>query len=170
MDAQDESGRERLIELERRRRARGIALTVQVWWDDGGVRYSRPRSITLREDDRLFDVLNRLVPCEFWGSLMYETGEVWYRRLLAENPATQHRWAAWTEDSPYEAAEYVDRRQVYIRTWHDHGAEIPTILLEDIRDIETPRAAEARRAAWRQYEAEEAAERLGQMQGLLADP
>jgi hypothetical protein len=170
MDAQDESGRERLIELERRRRARGIALTVQVWWDDGGIRYNRPRSITLREEDRLFDVLSRLVPCEFWGSLMYETGEVWYRRLPADEATPQNRWAAWTEDSPYEAAEYVDRRQVYIRTWHDHGAEIPTILLEDIRDIETPRAAEARRAAWRQYEAEEAAERLGQMQGLLADP
>jgi len=156
MDAQDESGRERLIELERRRRARGIPLTVQVWWDDDGTRRSRPRSVTLREDDRLFDVLNKLVPCEFWGSLMYETGDMWYRRLLAENPTTRNRWAAWTEDSPYEAAEYVDRRQVYMRGWHDGGAEIPLILLEDIRPIE-------------QYEAEEAAERLGQMQGLLAE-
>ena len=153
MDAQDESGRERLIELERRRRARGMPLTVQVWWYDDGTRRSRPRSITLREEDRLFDVLNRLVPCEFWGSLMYETGEVWYRRLLAENPTTQNRWAAWTEDSPYEAAEYVDRRQVYIRTWPD-GADIPTILLQDIRHIEKMPT--------------DAAHRLGQMQGLLA--
>jgi hypothetical protein len=75
MDELDES---RQIELERRRRARGIALTVQVWYDDDGIKYNRPRSITLREEDSLFDVLNRLVPCEFWGSLMYETGEVWY--------------------------------------------------------------------------------------------
>ena len=168
MDAQDESGRERLIELERRRRARGIPLTVQVWWYDDGTRRSRPRSITLREEDRLFDVLNKLVPCEFWGTLMYETGDMWYRRFLAENPTTQNRWAAWTEDSRYDVEEYVDRRQVYISSWHDEGAEIPLILLQDIRDIEKPGAAEARLVASREYEAEEAAERLGEMQKAVA--
>jgi hypothetical protein len=76
----------------------------------------------------------------------------------------------WTELSPYEAAEYVDRRQVYIRTWPD-GADIPTILLQDIRHIEKmPTAVDARWAEFRQYEAEESVERLGQMRGLLAEP
>ena len=147
MDELDES---RQIELERRRRARGIALTVQVWYEDGGVRKTQPRSITLREGDRLFSELDRLVPCEFWGSLQYQAGDVFYSRPLAPD----NTWAAWTDDSPYLAAEYVDRRQVYISADSDNDLEIPWIMLQDIRHIEKMPT--------------DAAHRLGQMQGLLA--
>ena len=131
MDEQDVSGRDRQIELERRRRERGIDLTVQVWYDDNGIQYTRPRIITLKEDDRLFDLLNRLVPCESWGLLAYETGDIWYRRHLADNPTKQNRWAQFEQDV---AEEFVDRREVSVRGWLNPN-DIPTILLQDIRHI-----------------------------------
>ena len=120
---------ERQIELERRRRERGIDLTVQVWYDDNGVKYNRPRIITLKEDDRLFDLLNRLVPAEAWGLVAYETGQIWYNRRLAAHPTPQSIWAEFDQ---YEAQEFVDRRQVCL---HDvlNPADIPTIFLQDIR-------------------------------------
>jgi hypothetical protein len=123
---------ERQIELERRRRERGIDLTVQVWYDDNGIKYNRPRIITLKEDDRLFDLLNRLVPAEAWGLVAYETGQIWYNRHRAANPTSQNRWA---EFDLYEAQEFVDRRQVYLHDV-DNPADIPTIFLQDIRHIE----------------------------------
>jgi len=131
MDEHD-TRRERAIELERRRRERGIELTVQVWYDDDGVKYNRPRIITLKEGDRLFEKLNRLVPVESWGVLCDETGRIWYQRRVAANPTTRNRWA---EFDPYEAQEFVDRRQVGL---HDfpNPADIPTIYLQDIRHIE----------------------------------
>jgi hypothetical protein len=62
-----------------------VELTVQVWYDNEGIFYNRPISITLKSYESLFDILNRLVPCESWGSVMYETtrgnGKIWYNRL-----------------------------------------------------------------------------------------
>lgn len=123
---------ERQIELERRRRERGITLKVQVWYDDDGIRYNRPRDIVLKEDDRLFDLLNRLVPAESWGLLAYENGEIWYNRHLAANPTRENRWAEFDE---YVAQEFVDRRQIGLQHWLD-PTDIPTIFLQDIRHIE----------------------------------
>ena len=127
----EQTPRERLIELESRRRERGIDLTVQVWYDDGGIRYNQPRIIHLKEEDRLFDALNGLVPSEAWGLLADVTGSVWYRRLLAAHPTSGNPWAAF---DPYEAEELVDRREVSVRNWPN--ADIPTLLLQDIRRIE----------------------------------
>ena len=131
---EDDTRREREIELERRRRARGLDLTVQVWYEDHGIRYNRPRIITLKEEDYLFEILNRLVPVESWGVLSDSTGRVWYARRLAANPTTLNRWAAF---DPYEAHEFVDRREVGLRDWPN--ADIPTLYLQDIRHIEKMR-------------------------------
>ena len=128
---EDEIPRERLIELERRRRERGIDLTVQVWYDDDGVKCNRPRIINLKEGDRLFDELNRLVPVEYWGVLTDETGRVWYMRRVAANPTTRNRWA---EFDPYEAREFVNRREVGLRGLPT--ADLPSLYLQDIRHIE----------------------------------
>ena len=128
----EQTPRERLIELERRRRERDIDLTVQVWYDDDGIRYNQPTTIHLKEHDRLFTELNNLVPCEAWGLLADVTGRVWYRRLLADHPTTGNRWAAF---DPYEAHELVDRREVSVRHW-PNPQDIPTLLLQDIRHIE----------------------------------
>ncbi len=107
-------------------------MTVQVWYEDHGVRYNRPRIVTLKEEeDHLFEILNRLVPAEAWGVLSDSTGLVWYARRVAANPTGHNTWAAFDQ---YEAEESVDRREVGLRD--GDSADGPTLYLQDIRHIE----------------------------------
>ena len=66
-------------------------LTVQLWWDDGDIHYSRPTIETLKPDESLFDILNRMLRSENWGLVSYDStpagiGKSWYRRLPTEQP------------------------------------------------------------------------------------
>ena len=73
---------------------REIELTVHVWYDDDGIEYNRPTTIKLKADETLFDRLNRLVACEYWGSVMYERpgdAKVWYNRLVTLKPTRRNR-------------------------------------------------------------------------------
>ena len=117
-------------------------LTVQVWWDDGAIHYTRPTIVTLKSDERLFDKLNRLVPCAEWGLVSYDStpegnGNTWYRRLIAENPTTQNRWAVFDLE---KAQAGIASLELSARNW-SNPRNVPPILIQDIRKIEKRKEA-----------------------------
>ena len=106
---------------------------VQVYWGDENIYYSRPTIETLKSDECLFDNLKRLVPCEYWGVVLYDSipagnGKCWYFRQIAEKPTTQNRWAAFDLE---KAQASIALLELSVRHWPN--MDVPTILIQDIR-------------------------------------
>ena len=116
--------------LENRRLGSDIGLNVQVCYYDYGMKSNRPTTIKLKANESLFDRLNRLVPCESWGSV--SMGKNWYIRSLLENPKADNIWAEFNKK---DAEERVSRVEFSVRNWYK-SRDIPTIFVRDLRDIE----------------------------------
>ena len=83
------------VSAESARRRATIDVVVQAWSDIGDtISHSCPRTLSLKPDDddeNLFALLDRLIPCQFWGVLSAD-GCVWYihhtASSIAKEPST----------------------------------------------------------------------------------